>query len=182
MSNYIKWYEYPYYWYVNAWDRFADWWFFSGDTAEVRHEAVTRSGRSEVWYIAGPMSGIPKFNTPLFNRVAKILRSRGHSVINPAELDSDKMQGLAASSTDGDAHALCDECGESWGDVLARDVRLIANKVTTILMLPGWETSRGARLELYVARLCDIRVVMWWDAEDVVVDALDAEVVQGLAL
>lgn len=38
-------------------------------------------------YIAGPMSGIPDFNYPMFHRVAKHLRDRGVDVRNPAEND-----------------------------------------------------------------------------------------------
>lgn len=36
-------------------------------------------------YIAGPMSGLPEFNYPAFNRAAAVLRAQGHHVENPAE-------------------------------------------------------------------------------------------------
>ena len=38
-------------------------------------------------YIAGPMTGIPEFNYPLFNATAKALRATGVEVRNPAEND-----------------------------------------------------------------------------------------------
>jgi len=40
-------------------------------------------------YLAGPMSGLPQHNFPLFNRVAAHLRARGHAVFNPAENKDD---------------------------------------------------------------------------------------------
>ena len=38
-------------------------------------------------YIAGPMTGLPEWNFPLFHRAAKAWRARGWLVVNPAETD-----------------------------------------------------------------------------------------------
>ena len=104
-----------------------------------------------VYYLAGPMSGHPQFNHPTFRRVAQQIRDEGHMVINPADLDSPSLQRAALASLDGDATAVEDAVGESWGDVLARDVKVIADEIDEIIVLPEWWTSRGARLEVYVA-------------------------------
>jgi hypothetical protein len=101
-------------------------------------------------YIAGPMSGIPQFNYPAFIKAAQHLRDLGHEVVSPAEMDSEEMKELAMASETGNWTDLGGS-GESWGDVLAKDVKLVADEIEGVTMLPGWEKSRGARLEAFVA-------------------------------
>lgn len=105
------------------------------------------------FYIAGPMSGIPQFNVPLFDAVAKALRANDIDVVSPAELDSPEMREFALASKDGKLPEDGRIAGESWSDVLARDVKLIGNEVDGIVVLPNWHKSRGARLECFVGLL-----------------------------
>lgn len=105
-------------------------------------------------YLAGPMTGVPQFNFPMFNRAAAFLRSLGHEVINPAEEDSPEIRTRALASLDGDPAALLRDTGESWGTLLARDVKIVADDIEGIVLLPGWLGSRGALLEATVAFLC----------------------------
>lgn len=72
------------------------------------------------------------WNHPMFHHVAGIYRQAGHKVINPAELDADV--GL----------------GHAWDIYLRRDVVALA-ECNHIVMLPGWEGSKGARLEHHIA-------------------------------
>lgn len=82
-------------------------------------------------YISGPMTGLPEMNFPAFNAKAAELRSQGRDVVNPAEHD--------------EAPDL------PWHVYLRKDIRLLMD-CDTIHMLPGWESSRGARLELHIAK------------------------------
>lgn len=107
----------------------------------------------KVWYLAGPMSGIPQFNYPLFFRVANALRNSGYEIISPAEQDSDEELQKILASPDGDLSKV--PSSQTWGDFLSHDVKLIADKVDGIVFLPGWYKSRGARLEAYVGLTCD---------------------------
>ena len=104
------------------------------------------------YYLAGPMSGIPQFNFPAFIDATEDLRDMGYKIISPAELDDEETKRVALASLDGvhddDMH------GGTWGDFLARDVKLIADEVEGIILLPDWQTSRGARLECFVGLLC----------------------------
>lgn len=81
-------------------------------------------------YIAGPMTGLPDLNFPAFHAAAVWLRGMGHTVINPAELNPDPAM--------------------EWHECMRVD---IASLVTcdTIYLLPGWEDSRGAKLEHHIA-------------------------------
>ena len=83
-------------------------------------------------YISGAMTGIKDYNYPEFNRVAAGLRSAGHEVFNPAEVDFDKT-GMS-----------------EWGiyqEYMDLDLQGL-EKCNIIYLLKGWENSPGARTEL----------------------------------
>jgi hypothetical protein len=114
-------------------------------------------------YIAGPMTGIPQFNFPAFAEAASALRALGFEVVSPAEEDPPEVQAASWASVDG---ALSGGliANHSWGDLLARDVKLIADEgIDGIALLPGWEKSRGAKLEAFVAVLCNLILFSWQD-------------------
>jgi hypothetical protein len=114
-------------------------------------------------YIAGPMSNIAQFNFPLFEAVAQALRDDGFTIVSPHECDNPETRAAAWASADGKAGM---EGSETWGECLARDVRMLADGYTRpdgggefpidgIAFLPNWECSRGARLEAFVGLLTD---------------------------
>jgi hypothetical protein len=99
-------------------------------------------------YIAGPMTGLPQNNFPAFDAAAKQLRSAGSEVVSPAELDDPEDRELALADK---------PATKTWGDFLARDVKLIADSdIEAIVLLPNWQKSRGARLEVCVGLLCGL--------------------------
>lgn len=89
-------------------------------------------------YISGPMSGLPEHNFPAFNAQAARLRALGYSVINPAEINSDGK--------------------DSWHQCLRNDLK--ARCDCDALVLPGWEKSQGAHLELHVAHRLGLGILM----------------------
>ena len=95
-------------------------------------------------YLAGPMTGIAEYNFPLFREAARALRYAGHSVVSPVEMDEE----------DGfDPHTQEPLTDVEYSAFLARDLQAVADpKVVAVVVLPGWEESRGARLEVMVAR------------------------------
>lgn len=88
-------------------------------------------------YISGPMTGHPDLNFPLFADVALALRLAGFDVVNPAELKH--------------------QPDDDWVACMRRDIAALV-ECDSIVMLPGWQNSRGARLELKVARELGMRV------------------------
>ena len=102
------------------------------------------------WYLAGPMTGIPQFNIPQFDEAAELLRAAGFDIVSPAERDTYETRSSALKSKDGKHdHTLV--TAESYGDMLSRDMKIIADEVGGLILLDGWESSTGARLEVYVA-------------------------------
>jgi hypothetical protein len=114
------------------------------------------SKKADVFYIAGPMSGIPHFNVPAFHRAVATLRRKhpDEVYISPADMDTPTMQAYALASEDGDVKDLEEVTRETWGQVLGRDVELVADHVQNMVLLYGWEKSKGARLEATVGLLC----------------------------
>lgn len=104
------------------------------------------------YYLAGPMTGIPQFNYPAFDKASALLRSQGFDIVSPAEMDDEKTRAAAMASVDGRPGSGSTN-GETWGDFLARDVKLIADQVGGIIFLDGWFKSKGARLEAFVGLL-----------------------------
>lgn len=107
---------------------------------------------TDTFYLGGPMTGIPQFNFPAFDRAAERLRRHGYTIISPAELDNKETRESAMNSPDG-APGSGAHNGETWGDFLARDVKLIADKVDGAIFLNDWFKSKGARLEALVCTL-----------------------------
>lgn len=112
------------------------------------------------YYLAGPMSGIPQFNFPMFFRVGKRLRELGYDVVSPAEIDDEEDKAAALACPVG----AFKKGQKTWGDFLARDVKLLADGgITGIIFLPGWEASSGAKLEATVGLLKKFTFMRWDD-------------------
>ncbi|MGZ9667514.1 DUF4406 domain-containing protein [Pseudomonas sp. GNP014] len=94
--------------------------------------------RANRLYLAGPMTGFEDFNFPAFNKMAADLRARGYVVENPAE------QGVVD--------------GAEWADYMAYDLTRLG-LCGQVAVLPGWENSKGARLEVHIARELGMTVV-----------------------
>ena len=97
-------------------------------------------------YLAGPMSGVPGHNFPLFHRVAGVLRARGFEVFNPAENKDGGVPQTRAYYMRLDIPALL-EC-------------------EGVVLLPGWRQSRGASLEVWLAIDLDLALYEYSIAGD----------------
>lgn len=95
-------------------------------------------------YLSGPMTGRPNFNYDTFNEVAEELRQRFHQVINPAEIEFPDP-GLNKNST------------ETWAHYLSHAIRVMLD-CSIIVLLPEWETSRGAVVEVNLADVLNYHV------------------------
>lgn len=109
-------------------------------------------------YLAGPMRGYPEFNFPAFHEAAAKLRAEGHFVFNPAERDVERHGGIDISKGNelGDVAQAEREHGFSRRDAMHDDLDFITKHADGIALLPGWQESEGANLELAAARFCQL--------------------------
>lgn len=94
---------------------------------------VWRRANTMKIYLAGPMSYLPQYNYPAFDKAARKLRAAGHTVFNPA--DNDREKGYAK---------MIEENGGKVSPGLKRriiqdDLLWIINEADAIAFLPGWD-------------------------------------------
>ncbi len=90
-------------------------------------------------YIAGPITGIPDKNITAFTAATNLLLENGHIPICPLTLNE------------------LDPVEDNWLSQMKRDLKYLVD-CDAVFLLPGWETSKGARLEVQVAKSLDIKV------------------------
>lgn len=89
-------------------------------------------------YISGPMSGLPYDNFPAFNRMEGLLDAVGVNPLNPARLPK----------------------GLSYAVYMQLDLVLVAASQVVIL-LPGYDQSKGANTEHKYALSLNIPCIFW---------------------
>jgi len=96
-------------------------------------------------YIAGPMSGRENWNYAEFFRVEEELIALGHEVINPARANGDTLEEaiLDVGTEENPTHP--------WEYYIRKDIKHVTD-VDALCLLDGWQKSRGASLEVHLAK------------------------------
>ena len=87
---------------------------------------------STILYLSGPMSGMPDDNYPAFHAAAKQLREAGYLVVSPAESTIPR--------------------GSPWLSFMRKDISDMVTTCDAVATLPGHENSRGATVEIALAK------------------------------
>ena len=95
-------------------------------------------------YVSGPMSYYPHHNMESFRDVCEQLRSQGLVVNSPHEIEAPLLD-LATEE-------------EKWQYFMRHDIALLLES-KSVVVLHGWECSRGARLEVYIAHALGMPVL-----------------------
>ena len=100
-------------------------------------------------FISGPMTGHEDFNYPLFHEVGRKLKAQGADFCSPAHHWTGRE--LAPPKP---------EDAESWEYYMRESLKMLLD-CDHILMLPGWEESRGAKIERELAAILDMQIDYW---------------------
>jgi len=114
--------------------------FLGIDGPEEDKRILERMNKQTTIYLSGPMSGLPDYNSAEFAKYAEIYRQQGFRVLSPPELDAG-------------------DWSKDYAFYIKRDIEvLVKEHVSRIYLLPGWQDSRGARLEHHIAELLGIGI------------------------
>lgn len=92
-------------------------------------------------YLSGPMTGLPDFNKHAFVLGAGMLRDAGWIVYNPIENDAEA--GIELEGKEGTE-------AFDFAEAMKRDLWQVCDS-DAVFVMPGWEYSKGAKLEVFVA-------------------------------
>lgn len=98
------------------------------------------------YYLAGRMTGLPHYNFPTFEIAARDLRSKGFDVASPHEIDhgeTPETRGRLPYQT-----------------YMRAGLKLLL-KCEGIILLTGWELSKGCMTELYVAHALAMQILFY---------------------
>jgi hypothetical protein len=105
---------------------------------------TTETEWKRIIYLSGPMKGYPERNYPLFQEVTAKLRANGHRVYDPSEFPHpDPTQPFPIRAA------------------FAAYSSFICLEADMLILLPGWEKSKGASAERALADNCGIEIIEW---------------------
>lgn len=93
-------------------------------------------------YIAGPVSNMPNYNREAFMDADEALARHGFRVCNPAFIGDEVFRHFEKVNRD-----------PTWADFMRACVPKLAG-CDCVLMLEGWEKSKGAKWEMIIAKYC----------------------------
>lgn len=97
-------------------------------------------------YVSGAITGLDRIVARrAFTEAASALAAQGHEPVNPFDIPNPPG-------------CPCISLRHDWACCLRKDIRVLVD-CDAILMLPGWEASHGARLELTVASAVGLKVI-----------------------
>ena len=111
-------------------------------------------------YISGPMAGYPNMNEPAFRAAEGTIREGNDEPLTPHDLLPHSHTG-ACPKVYGDGRP-----GDHDGGCYVRgDLVAMLETADSLYVLPGWSRSRGAQIEVLIARLLRIPIAYHPDAE-----------------
>lgn len=95
-------------------------------------------------YISGPMTGVEDLNRAAFKEVENELRAEKHFPLNP----HNAAEGL------------------KYWEYMAKDIHQILVESDAVVVLDGWEHSKGAIIEIFLAQQAKVPVYLWKTKEE----------------
>lgn len=92
-------------------------------------------------YLSGPITGLPNGNKEAFQAYEDRFVNMQFEVVNPHKLHTEEQEKTF-----------------EWSDFMKSDIKALLD-CQVVAMMPGWEKSKGANIEIYIARNLNIPVI-----------------------
>jgi nucleoside 2-deoxyribosyltransferase len=103
-------------------------------------------------YISGPMSGIPELNHSEFEKAEIKMKSFGFEVFNPHKFEEQKTEEFLNKVKNLNEN-------DNWIQFMKVDIVKMIQECEFVLALNNWERSRGATLELFIAKSLGMPII-----------------------
>lgn len=91
---------------------------------------------TSAYYLAGPMTGYAENNVPAFIKAKDLLEKQGYNIELPYDLET--------------------VSGIEYARAMSEDIKIVlGDKIIGIFLLPGWQASRGAKIEAMAGLMMD---------------------------
>lgn len=96
------------------------------------------------------MTGLPDLNAPAFNDAElRLLEAGFDRVVNPVHIGARIDR----------AHVGKETARPTWVEYMRADLVSLLRECDTIAMLPNWDKSKGARVELFIALALGFKII-----------------------
>lgn len=103
-------------------------------------------------FLSGPMTGYPGYNFQRFNLVEKQLAAAGIECVNPVHICKKYKEKDVLSD-------------KTVFDKMVAEQQFAESECDAILLLDGWQMSKGVRLELKIALDMDMKIYLEEDLD-----------------
>ena len=112
-------------------------------------------------YVCGKMTGLPEYNYPKFIEVAENLRQKGFTVYNPVDAQVDletihEVDNFMFNRLTGEKPV--EEARFEWEDYMKASLKMML-ECDIVYVLDGYEDSRGANVEIQLAKQLGMYIV-----------------------
>lgn len=118
-------------------DTAAEYWMGKAQVLKIVASMRTKNLKKGLTYISGPITGVEGFKDN-FEHFEQLLRSKGFKPFNPCKLGTSDL--------------------EKWEDYMRRDIVALM-ECKNLFIMPGWGKSKGAKVEVQLAR--DLNIPMF---------------------
>lgn len=126
---------------------------------DTMHNEHIVSLKNKKVFISGPMRGYEKYNFPKFDRIEKILTDNGIECVNPARI-SRKFKEVEILNS------------ENKFNEMVKQQQEAEKTCNALLLLDGWQHSKGVMLELKTAIDLDVQILLESDLYNILIDRL----------
>lgn len=114
-------------------------------------------------YISGPMTGLENLNFDKFEEAEEKLKKFNFEIFNPHKLSEFKTEEFKELIKDQKSHIV-------WEHYMKVDIQIMLRECEFLVVLPGWEHSRGATMEIFIAKSLGMIVIDYNTLEELNVD------------